>query len=41
MSVCITRLLSARLGLTDKIQHFIDKTGLPYATMFMDKKHIK
>ncbi|RCB88041.1 indole-3-pyruvate decarboxylase, partial [Escherichia coli] len=37
-NVCVLPgFLSARLGLTDKIQHFIDKTGLPYATMFMDK----
>lgn len=30
-------ILSARFGLSDKVQAFINKTGLPYATMFMDK----
>ncbi|MEQ4923739.1 alpha-keto acid decarboxylase family protein [Proteus hauseri] len=30
-------ILSKRLGLADKVQSFINKTGLPYATMFMDK----
>lgn len=30
-------ILSSRLGLANKVQSFIDKTGLPYATMFMDK----
>ncbi|MBG5950238.1 alpha-keto acid decarboxylase family protein [Proteus terrae] len=30
-------ILSARLGLSDSVRSFIDKTGLPYATMFMDK----
>lgn len=30
-------ILTARLGLIDKIEALITKTGLPYATMFMDK----
>lgn len=33
----IPGMLSHRLGLTDDVQAIIDKTGLPYATMFMDK----
>ncbi|WBA55539.1 thiamine pyrophosphate-binding protein [Providencia sp. 21OH12SH02B-Prov] len=33
----IPGILSARLGYTDDVQAIIDKTGLPYATMFMDK----
>ena len=37
-NICVLPgILSARLGLSDNIQAFIDKTGLPYATMFMDK----
>nr|ELR5111900.1 alpha-keto acid decarboxylase family protein [Providencia stuartii] len=33
----IPGILSARLGYANDIQKIIDKTGLPYATMFMDK----
>ncbi len=33
----IPGILSARLGCSDNVQAIIDKTGLPYATMFMDK----
>ncbi|EML1934969.1 alpha-keto acid decarboxylase family protein [Providencia stuartii] len=33
----IPGILSARLGYADDVQAIIDKTGLPYATMFMDK----
>ncbi|CRL59223.1 alpha-keto acid decarboxylase family protein [Proteus penneri] len=37
-NICVLPgILSARLGLSDNVQAFIDKTGLPYATMFMDK----
>ncbi|MEQ4673212.1 thiamine pyrophosphate-binding protein [Providencia vermicola] len=30
-------ILTARLGLAQQVQTLIDKTGLPYTTMFMDK----
>ncbi|WP_265694171.1 alpha-keto acid decarboxylase family protein [Providencia rustigianii] len=33
----IPGILAARLGYSDDVQAIIDKTGLPYATMFMDK----
>ncbi|MTC75274.1 alpha-keto acid decarboxylase family protein [Providencia sp. wls1919] len=33
----IPGILTARLGYSDDVQAIIDKTGLPYATMFMDK----
>ncbi|EOG1931655.1 alpha-keto acid decarboxylase family protein [Providencia stuartii] len=33
----IPGILSARLGYANEVQAIIDKTGLPYATMFMDK----
>ncbi|WP_272687046.1 alpha-keto acid decarboxylase family protein [Providencia sp. PROV149] len=33
----IPGILSARLGYADDVQAIIDKTGLPYATMCMDK----
>lgn len=33
----IPGILTARLGLADDVQTIINKTGLPYATMFMDK----
>lgn len=37
-NICVLPgILSTRLGLSDNVQAFIDKTGLPYATMFMDK----
>ncbi|WP_193014352.1 MULTISPECIES: alpha-keto acid decarboxylase family protein [Gammaproteobacteria] len=37
-SICVLPgILSSRLGLSDNVQLFINKTGLPYATMFMDK----
>lgn len=37
-NICVLPgILSSRLGLSDNVQSFINKTGLPYATMFMDK----
>lgn len=37
-NVCVLPgILSTRLGLSDNVQVLINKTGLPYATMFMDK----
>ncbi|QAV24305.1 alpha-keto acid decarboxylase family protein [Proteus hauseri] len=37
-NICVLPgILSKRLGFADKVQSFINKTGLPYATMFMDK----
>lgn len=30
-------ILSTRFGVVEKVQSLIDKTGLPFATMFMDK----
>lgn len=33
----IPGILTARLGYSDDVQAIIDKTGLPYTTMFMDK----
>ncbi len=33
----IPGILTARFGLTTDVEAIIQKTGLPYATMFMDK----